>query len=120
VPSNIEREARALGVQLLPVQASSPADFDAAFAAMVHGNADALMFMKSALFAVNRRQLGALALRHQLPTMSFALPFAEEGSLLAYRADPREMAHRSAVFVHKILQGIKPADLPLEGGFHDH
>ncbi len=114
VPSNLEREARALGVQLLPVQASSPADFDAAFAAMVHGNADALMIMKSALFAVNRRQLGALALRHHLPTMSFALPFAEEGSLLAYGADPREMAHRSAVFVHKILQGIKPADLPIE------
>ena len=114
VPSKIEREARALGVQLLTVQASSPADFDAAFAAMVHGNADALMFMKSALFAVNRRQLGALALRHQLPTMSFALPFAEEGSLLAYGADPREMSHRSAVFVHKILQGIKPADLPIE------
>jgi putative ABC transport system substrate-binding protein len=105
------RAGQALGLQLQPVQASSPADFDAAFAAIVHGKADALMFMKSALFAVNRRQLGALALRHRLPTMSFALPFAEEGSLLAYGADPREMSHRSAVFVHKILQGTKPSDL---------
>ncbi len=114
VLSDIEREARALGIKLQPVQASSAANFDAAFAGMVHGKADALMFMKSALFAVNRRQLAALALRHRLPTMSFALPFAEEGSLLAYGADPREMSHRSAVFVHKILQGIKPADLPIE------
>ncbi len=81
---------------------------------MVHGNSDALMIMKSALFAVNRQQLLALALRHRLPTMSFALPFAEAGSLLAYGADPREMCHRSAVFVHKILQGSKPADLPIE------
>jgi putative ABC transport system substrate-binding protein len=46
--------------------------------------------------------------------MSFALPFAEAGSLLAYGADPREMCHRSAVFVHKILLGSKPADLPIE------
>ncbi len=114
VPSNIEREARALGIQLQSVEAGSPAAFDAAFAAMVHGNADALMIMKSALFAVNRQQLLALALRHRLPTMSFALPFAEAGSLLAYGADPREMCHRSAVFVHKILQGSKPADLPIE------
>ena len=114
VLSDIKREAQALGVQLQPVQASLPADFDAAFAAMVRGKADALMFMKSAVFAVNRRQLGALALRHRLPTMSFALPFAEEGSLLAYGADPRVMSHRSAVFVHKILQGIKPADIPIE------
>ncbi len=114
VPSNIEREARALGIQLQPVEAGSLAAFDAAFAAMIHGNADALMIMKSALFAVNRQQLLALALRYRLPTMSFALPFAEAGSLLAYGADPREMCHRSAVFVHKILQGSKPADLPIE------
>ena len=114
VLSDIKREAQALGIQLQPVQASSPAGFDAAIASMVRGNADALMIMKSALFAVNRRQLATLALRYRLPTMSFALPFAEEGSLLAYGVDPRKMAHRSAAFVHKILQGIKPADLPIE------
>lgn len=110
----LERDAAALGVKLQFVEASSAAEFDSAFATIVGGKADALMILKSALFAVNRGQLLALAIRHQLPTMSFALPFAESGSLLAYGTDPRAMSHRSAVFVHKVLQGAEPADLPVE------
>ena len=110
----LERDAAALGVKLQFVEASSAAEFDSAFATIVGGKADALMILKSALFAVNRWQLLALAIRHQLPTMSFALPFAEAGSLLAYGTDPRVMSNRSAVFVHKILQGTKPTDLPIE------
>ncbi len=113
-PNDIRRESRVLGVELQILQASSPTDFEPSFATMVQGKADALMIMKSALFAVNRRHLAALALRHRLPTMSFALPFAEEGSMLAYGTDPREMSRRSAVFVHKILQGTRPSDLPIE------
>lgn len=110
----LERDAASLGVKLQFVEASSAAEFAPAFATIVGGKADALMILKSALFAVNRSQLLALAIRHQLPTMSFALPFAEAGSLLAYGTDPRVMSHRSAVFVHKILQGAKPTDLPIE------
>ncbi len=114
VPGNIEREARALGVQLQRVEAGAAAAFNAAFAVMVQGNLDALMIMESALFAAHRRKLLALALRNRLPTMSFALPFAEAGSLLAYGVDPRKLCQRSAVFVHKILKGLKPSDLPIE------
>ena len=116
VPSNIEAEAHALGVQLQRVEAGAPAAFAAAFATMVHGSADALLIMESALFAVHRQQLLALALQHRLPTMSYGRHFAEAGSLVAYGADPRELCQRSAVFVHKILHGAKPADLPIERG----
>ena len=114
VPSNIEAEAHALGVQLQRVETGAPASFEAAFAAMVHGSADALLIMESAFFAAHRQQLLALALQHRLPTMSYGRHFAEAGSLLAYGADPRELCQRSAIFVHKILQGVKPADLPIE------
>lgn len=114
VPSNIEREAKALGVQLQRVEAGAPAAFEAAFAAMVHGRADALMITESALFAAHRRQLLALALQHRLPTMAYGRHWAEAGSLVAYGADPRALCQRSAVFVHKILHGAKPADLPIE------
>jgi putative ABC transport system substrate-binding protein len=113
-PSTIEREARALGVRLQRVEAGGPAAFEAAFAAMVEGGADALLIMESALFAAYRQPLLALALRHRLPTMAYGRHYAEAGSLLAYGADPRELCQRSAVFVHKILQGAKPADLPIE------
>jgi len=114
VPSNIEAEAHALGVQLQRVETGAPASFEAAFAAMVHGSADALLIMESAFFAAHRQQLLALALQHRLPTMSYGRHFAEAGSLLAYGADPRELCQRSAIFVHKILQGVKPVDLPIE------
>jgi len=114
VPNNIEREARALGVQLQRVEAGAPAAFETAFAAMVHGGADALLIMESPLFAAHRQQLLALALQHRLPTMAYGRHLAEAGGLLAYGADPRALCQRSAVFVHKILQGVKPADLPIE------
>jgi putative tryptophan/tyrosine transport system substrate-binding protein len=114
VPSTIEREARTLGVQLQRVEADAPAAFEVAFAAMVHGSADALMITESALFAAHRQQLLALAHQHRLPTMAYGRHWAEAGSLLAYGADPRALCQRSAVFVHKILQGANPADLPIE------
>ncbi|HSF31174.1 MAG TPA: ABC transporter substrate-binding protein [Candidatus Tectomicrobia bacterium] len=114
MPNTIEREAEALGVQLQRVEAGAPAAFEAAFAAMVEGSADALMITESALFAAHRQQLLALALRHRLPTMAYGRHWAEAGSLLAYGADPRALCQRSAVFVHKILRGVKPADLPIE------
>jgi putative ABC transport system substrate-binding protein len=113
VPSNIAREAQALGVQLQRVEAGAPAAFEAAFAAMVHGRADALMITESALFAAHRQPLLALALQHRLPTMAYGQHWAEAGSLLAYGADPRALCQRSAVLVHKILHGATPADLPI-------
>jgi hypothetical protein len=115
VPSNLAREAHALGVQLQRVEAGAPAAFEAAFAAMVQGGADALLIMESPLFAAHRQQLLALALQYKLPTMAYGRHLAEAGSLLAYGADPRALCQRSAVFVQKILQGVKPADLPIEG-----
>jgi putative tryptophan/tyrosine transport system substrate-binding protein len=113
-PRYFEREARALSVQLQRVEAGDPSAFEAAFAAMVDAGADALLIMESALFAAHRPQLLALALRHRLPTMAYGRHYAEAGSLLSYGADPRDLCRRSAVFVHKILHGAKPADLPIE------
>jgi putative tryptophan/tyrosine transport system substrate-binding protein len=114
VPSNMAQEALALGVQLQRVEVGAPEAFEAAFAAMVHGGANALMLMDTALFAAHRQGLLALALRHRLPTMTYGRHFAEAGSLLAYGADPRALCQRSAIFVDKILKGAKPADLPIE------
>jgi putative ABC transport system substrate-binding protein len=81
---------------------------------MVQDGADALLIMEAPLFAAHRQQLLALALQHRLPTMAYGRLFGEAGSLLAYGADPRALCQRSAVFVQKILQGTKPADLPIE------
>jgi len=86
VPANIEREAQVLGVQFQRVEARAPEVFEAAFAAMVQGGADALMIMSSPFFSEHRQRLMELALRHRLPTMSVGRHLAEAGSLLAYGA----------------------------------
>jgi putative ABC transport system substrate-binding protein len=114
IPQAIEREARALGVQLKRVEAGAPAAFKAAFATMVHDRADALMIMESALLGTHREQIMTLALRHRLPTMGFGPHYTEVGALLSYGANVREMCERSAILVDKILKGAKPADLPIE------
>jgi putative ABC transport system substrate-binding protein len=114
VPQHIEHEARALGVQLQRVEASDPEAFEAAFAAIVQGRAEALMIMDHTMFSSHRQRLFDLALRHRLPTIAGGRQFAEAGSLLAYGAYPRDLCQRSAVLVDKILKGTTPADLPVE------
>jgi ABC-type uncharacterized transport system substrate-binding protein len=114
VPSNIEAEAQALSVQLQRVEAGDPEAFEAAFAAMVQGGANALIIMDTAFFVKHRPRLLALAARYRLPTMSGTRGFAEAGSLLAYGARVVDLCQRSAVFMDKILKGAPPADLPVE------
>ena len=113
VPGNIAAEAHALGVQLQRVEASTPADFVGAFAAMVQSGADGLIIVDHPHFARHRQQLVALARQHRLPTMSGGRHFATAGSLLTYGVFPRDLCQRSAFFVDKILQGARPADLPV-------
>jgi putative ABC transport system substrate-binding protein len=55
-----------------------------------------------------------LALKHRLPTATVPRSFAEVGGLLSYGADGPDSFRRSAAFVSKILQGGKPADMPVE------
>jgi putative ABC transport system substrate-binding protein len=114
LPQHIEREARDLGVQLQRVEAHTAEAFEAAFAAMGQGGAEALMIMDHTMFARHRQRLFELALQHRLPTMSGGRHFAEAGSLLAYGADPGDLCQRSAVLVAKILKGANPGDLPVE------
>jgi ABC-type uncharacterized transport system substrate-binding protein len=113
VPHNIAREAQALGMQLQRIEARGPEDFEGAFAAMVQGGADAVMLPEGPPLGGHPRLL-ELAHRHRLPTMCSAPHHAKAGCLLSYGASPIDLCQRSAVFVDKILQGAKPADLPVE------
>ena len=115
IPHNIESEARALGVQLQRVEASGPEAFEAAFATMVQGKADALMIAEGQPFGgSNLQRILEFARQHWLPTASGGRSYAAAGVLLAYGADAYDLCRRSAVFVDKILKGAKPAALPVE------
>ena len=117
VPHNIEREARALGVQLQRVEVSGPETFEGAFTAMLQGGSDAVMLPEGPPLGPHMPRLLELAHRHRLPTMCSGVHYAEAGCLLTSGAVADDLRQRSAVFVDKILKGAKPATLPVESGY---
>ena len=92
----------------------SPDDFDPAFAAATRDGAEALFVAECALFVPSRERLVALAGKHRLPAIYGGKGAVVAGGLMAYGASRSEIARRVAVYVDKILKGIKPADLPVE------
>jgi putative ABC transport system substrate-binding protein len=108
-----ERTAKLLNLELRSVKLENPPyDFEAAFRAMV--DAQMLLVLSSYLFSTSRSQIAELAIRQRLPTMTSFKAYAEAGVLMSYSADLPPIYRRAASFVAKILQGVKPADLPVE------
>ena len=87
-------------------------DLDGIFVA-VQGSS-ALVVADDAEFTAHRVQIAELALKNQLPTVSGLREMVEAGGLMAYGASFGELYRRAASQVHKILQGVNPADLPVE------
>jgi putative ABC transport system substrate-binding protein len=105
--------AKGLGLKLDVLRASSKADFDSAFAALVQQRAGGLVVSADPFFISQRDQLIALATRHAVPAMYYAREFAEAGGLMSYGSS-FAVAHRQAgVYAGRILKGQKPGDLPV-------
>ena len=104
--------ARKLGIELQIEIERNPADLEGIFVAA--RGAGALVVADDAEFTAHRDQIAALALRNQLPTVSGLRELAEAGGLMAYGASFGDLYRRAASHVHKILQGISAADLPIE------
>ena len=107
--------ARSLGVQLQVVEAKEVTDFDAAFAAMTKERAEALIVLVNPMFNVQSKQIIERAEKHRLPAIYEWKEFVRGGGLLSHGADVQDIYRRAAGFVDKILKGVKPADLPVEG-----
>ena len=107
----VQLAGRTAGIEIAPVAMVRGLDeVETAFAAIARERADAVVV--PGIFFANT--VANLAIRYHLPSASVLRSFAEAGGLLSYGADIPHMYRRSAVFVHKILQGTKPADLPVE------
>jgi putative tryptophan/tyrosine transport system substrate-binding protein len=109
-----ERAARALGLQLHPVEVREPYPFDQAFATMAEAHADALLMQPSGLFFTRRTEIVDLAVQTRLPGIFDVREFAEAGGLMAYGNSLPAVFYRVATYVDKILKGAKPAELPVE------
>jgi putative ABC transport system substrate-binding protein len=109
-----EVAARSLKVQLHIVEARGPAEFEGAFAVMTKERASAILVLADAIFLFNGRQLADLAAKNRLPAMYALRDHVEAGGLIAYGTNVAELSRRASTYVGKILQGAKPADLPVE------
>jgi putative ABC transport system substrate-binding protein len=110
----IEAAARVLGLTLQSHEIRSPKDFERAFAAMRQARPDALFVVSEVLTITHRCQVLDFAAEQRLPTMAEFGMFAQDGGLMAYGPKLTDTFKRGAYYVDKILQGTKPANLPIE------
>jgi ABC-type uncharacterized transport system substrate-binding protein len=113
-PALLAEAARALGVQLLPLEIRTPGEVDGAFAGIVEGRADALLVTTDVTLTPHRSRILELAATHRLPSISRGSRFAEAGGLMQYGENRLEGYRHAATYVDKILKGAKPGDLPVE------
>jgi putative tryptophan/tyrosine transport system substrate-binding protein len=111
---NAQEAARAKGLELQILKASTESEIDAAFATLVALHAGALVLPSDTFFNSRLDQLVALAARHAVPAIYDWREYAAAGGLISY-GPSRTGAHRlSGIYVGKILKGAKPADLPVQ------
>jgi len=110
----IQQAADSLGLALDIMELRAVADFAGAFAAATKAGAGALLMLSSPLFGSSTRAVAELALHENLPGITLFPDFARAGGLLAYGPNLLDMYRQGGVMVGKLLQGRKPADLPIE------
>jgi putative ABC transport system substrate-binding protein len=105
--------ARSIGQRILVLEASTAAEIEQAFATMVQQQANALLVNADALFTAERQLLVTLAARYRLPAIFAWREFADAGGLMSYGTSFSYSYHQMGVYVGRILEGEKPADLPV-------
>jgi putative ABC transport system substrate-binding protein len=110
---DMQSAAELLGMELLIFNAASEGDFDDAFARIVLQRADALIVVNDALFLSHPEQIVDLAARYAVPTMYVGRPYTPAGGLISYGTDVTDLFRQAGIYVGRILNGEKPADLPV-------
>jgi len=112
--SNVLEVARALGWQVVVVEAGSDRDIERAFATMVQRQAEALIVGVVPHFTYNSQRIVELAERYKIPTIYPFRTYVVRGGLMSYNADQVDLLRQVGVdYVGRILKGAKPGDLPV-------
>ena len=104
--------ARTLGIALFHAE-HTPTDYTDAFAKIVQERPDALVVAQNTSNFAQRRRISDFAAENRLPSIFHFREAVDAGALMSYGADLADLYRRAAVYVDKILNGAKPADLPI-------
>jgi putative ABC transport system substrate-binding protein len=110
----LQAAARVLGLDLLPLNASTPDEIETAFATLAGRRAGALLVSGESFFASQEDQVIALAARHAVPAIYGNRAFTAAGGLMSYGTNSRDSDRQVGVYVGRILKGERPADLPVQ------
>ncbi len=110
---DVEPAARAMGLQIQVLNASTSSEINAAFATFVRERPDALFVGPDPFFTSRRVQMVQLAARHMVPAAYHARHYPEIGGLMSYGSDVTDGLRQLGVYTGRILKGDKPADLPV-------
>ena len=110
---DVQAAARAVGLQMQIIRASTGREIDAAFATMARERPDALLVGGDPFFNSRRVQLALLAARHAVSAAYASREYAEVGGLMSYGPNFLDVYRQVGVYVGRILKGAKPADLPV-------
>jgi len=106
--------ALARGLQLLLLNAATADEIDAVFATLSQSRVDAILVTADPFFTSRQQQFVTLAARHAVPTMYVRRDFVDAGGLISYGTNNAGLFRNAGVYVGKILNGEKPADLPVQ------
>jgi ABC-type uncharacterized transport system substrate-binding protein len=109
-----ERAAHTLGMQLQFVAAGNPAEIVGAFSTIAKERADALCIFPSAMLFAEYGAIANMAAERRLPAIYAAREGVELGGLMSYGANLPNLSRQTALYVDKVLKGVKPAELPVQ------
>jgi len=110
---DIETAARAMGLQIKTLNASTGGEINTAFASFARERPDAIVVGPDAFFTARRVQLTLLAAFHRIPAIYPIRPFTEAGGLMSYGTSLTEAYRQAGIHTGRILKGAKPMDLPV-------
>jgi putative tryptophan/tyrosine transport system substrate-binding protein len=109
----VQKAARVIGLQIRILNASTIVEIDAAFATLARERPEALYVAPDGFFTSRRVQIVTLAARDRIPAAYANHAFVSAGGLMSYGTDLAERVRQVGVYTGKILNGAKPADLPV-------
>jgi putative ABC transport system substrate-binding protein len=109
---DVREAARVIGLQIHVLNASTSREIDAAFA-LERERPDVLFVATDSFYFSRRVQIATLAARERIPSAYSARDFVAAGGLMSYGTDQADRYHQIGAYAGKILNGAKPADLPV-------
>src|SRR5262245_14064019 len=115
-PAELQEAARALGLQLLVLNVTTPHEIDRAFATVVQERIGALIVAGDSFLWNRREQIAALAAQHAVPAIygDREIAGAGAGGLMGYGNRLVDAYRRAGIHTARILKGEKPADLAID------